>query len=291
MACKTLARLCHGAPLDDMYMQINPPVVHSVVPLCKIGSDDTGTKLISLLEKSGSECRNVETKYIKEARSRDPTARTALAVLPIYRDGRRGCFFDAASNQTFSSDELIHMLRTLTSGSSGPSLDISQLTEDDMESYRERVEDNTSAYGAFLFGYPHLLPEMQGEALADLMIEARHTMIDGGIVALDLNGVPEMKFERRGLLRSLTDLRADPVIGPALPHVDILHMNESELVMLTGCRIEGTEESQLEDDYAIASAANLFILSGVAVVAVTRGKKGSFVCCNSEERFQQTKLL
>jgi sugar/nucleoside kinase (ribokinase family) len=165
------------------------------------------------------------------------------------------------------------------------------MTVDDMESYKERIEDTTPAYGAFLFGYPHLLPEMQGEALAEIMVEARRTMIEGGIVALDLNGVPEMKFERRGLLRSLTDLKADPAIGAALPHVDILHMNESELVLLTGCHVEGTDDSQLEDDYTIASAVNLFIRCGVAVVAVTRGKKGSFVCCNSEERFQQTKIL
>jgi hypothetical protein len=31
-----------------------PPVVHSVVPLCKVGNDDTGDKLISLLEKNAA---------------------------------------------------------------------------------------------------------------------------------------------------------------------------------------------------------------------------------------------
>ena len=93
MACKTLARLCHGPPLDEEYMQVTPPVVHSVIPLCKIGIDDTGNKLLSLLENSGV-CRNVDTRYTRIARQKDPSARTALAVLPIYKDGRRGCFFD-----------------------------------------------------------------------------------------------------------------------------------------------------------------------------------------------------
>jgi len=88
MATKTLARLCHGAPLNDGYMEITPPVVHSIIPLCKIGDDAIGNKLISLLEECGS-CRNIQTKHIKAARKRDPSARTALAVLPIYQDGRR----------------------------------------------------------------------------------------------------------------------------------------------------------------------------------------------------------
>lgn len=47
MACKTLARLCHGPPLNENeFMQVTPPVVHSVIPLCKVGNDDTGNKLI-----------------------------------------------------------------------------------------------------------------------------------------------------------------------------------------------------------------------------------------------------
>jgi hypothetical protein len=72
MACKTLARLCHGPPLDDEYMQVTPPVVHSVIPLCKIGNDNTGHKLLSLLENCGV-CRNVDTSYTRMARQKDPT--------------------------------------------------------------------------------------------------------------------------------------------------------------------------------------------------------------------------
>ena len=290
MACKTLARLCHGAPLDDDYMQVAPPVVHSVVPLCKIGNDDSGRKLLSLLEGCGEASRNVETKHARAARRRDAQARTALAVLPIYRDGRRGCFFDAASNATFSPREMTEMIHNLTTGASGPALDLSGISIDEYEDYQERVVDATPAYGAFLFGYPHLLPMLQGEALARVMLEARNTMIEGGIIALDLNGVPEATFER-GFLRTVSDLRNDAVIGAALEHVDILHMNEDELVLLTGCEIANTPESQLEDDFAIASAINLFLLCGVAIVVVTRGKKGSFVSCNDEQRFARSKML
>merc|ERR1712151_84294 len=67
--------------------------------------------------------------------------------------------------------------------------------------------------------------------------------------------------------------------------------NEEELISLTGCHITDTEESQLEDDFAIAEAANLFIACGVAVVAVTRGKKGCFISCGDAQRFARSKML
>ena len=296
MACKTLARLCHGPPLDKdscIQVTVTPPVINSVVPLCKIGNDDTGHKLINLLEHCGSACRNVNTKFSKEARKRDTTARTALAVLPIYKDGRRGCFFDAASNATFSPREMIQMIHSLSSPnlSGAPQLDTSQLSDDELDEYQDRVGGATPAYGAFLFGYPHLLPQLQGEALARVMLEARETMIGGGIVTLDLNGVPDGTFARDGALRTVNDLRNDAVIGPALEHVDLLHMNEDELMLLTGCKIRNTDDSQLNDEFAIAGAINLFLLCGVGIVAVTRGKKGSFVSCNDEKRFEQSPML
>jgi sugar/nucleoside kinase (ribokinase family) len=284
MACKTLARLCHGAPLNDDFMQVTPPVVNSVIPLCKIGNDDTGNKLLSLLEDCGSASRNVDTKYIRNARNNDPSARTALAVLPIYKDGRRGCFFDAASNDTFSPYEMLELINSLASGTHGPDLDKSELSFEDMEHYQDQLEAITPAFGAFLFGYPHLLPKMQGQGLVGIFEEARYHMLDGGIIAMDLNGVPEATlFQSSGDgFRTVSDLKNDPVIGPALEHVDILHMNEDELMLLTGCEIEGTDESQTEDEYVISRAVNLFLLCGVAVVAVTRGKRGSFVTCNDE---------
>lgn len=291
MACKTLSRLCHGPPLQEDYMQITPPVVHSVIPLCKIGNDDTGNKLLKILENS-SVCRNVDTTYTRLARQRDPTSRTALAVLPIYQDGRRGCFFDAASNGTFSARDMVSMISSLSAGANAPPLDTSQMTNEEIDDYRERLEDLTPDYGAFLFGYPHLLPRLQGEALAQVFLEARSIMVDGGLIALDLNGVPEGSFQtREGSLRSLSDLRNDPVIGMAIEHVDILHLNEDELCLLTGCELSGTAASELEDEYAIASGVNLFLRAGVCVVAVTRGPKGSFVSCNNAERFRRTPML
>lgn len=266
MAVKNLARLCHVDPLDDVYMQVTPPVVSSIVPLCKVGFDNSGNKLISLLEESGSSCRNVETKFMKNARNRDPTARTALAVLPIYKDGRRGCFFDAASNATFTASEMVEMMEDVKKNSS------------------------ESSFGAFLFGYPHLLPEMQGEALAHVFSKARSMMQDGGIVVLDLNGVPDSSVQQTpyGSLCSASALASDSVLGPSLSHVDILHMNEDELVSLTGVQLEGDKN---KDAVALSGAASIFLKCGVAVVAITLGKKGSFVKCSNEKRFSSSKML
>jgi len=291
MAVKTLARLCYGAPLDECYMEITPPVVHSVVPLCKVGVDGTGDKLIKLLEDCGAACRNVETKYVKAARNLDPDARTALAVLPIYKDGRRGCFFDAASNLTFSAQEMVQMIESLFSGSKGPVLDTSKMSTDDLEMYQAELEEMSPSYGAFLFGYPHLLPNMQGESLAQIFLEARSSMVEGGIIAMDMNGVPEASFQEEGGLRTVSDLKNDPVIGPALQHIDILHLNEDELCLLTGCEIEGTPESTQEDDTCIANAVGLFLNCGVAIVILTLGSKGSLICCNNSERFRRTSTL
>ena len=81
------------------------------------------------------------------------------------------------------------------------------------------------------------------------------------------------------------------MLGPALPHVDILHMNEDELINLTGCTIEGSDASQLEDEFNIASAVSLFLMCGVAIVAVTRGKAGCFISCNDADRFARSKAL
>ena len=285
MACKTLARLCHGAPLDDEYMQVTPPVVHSVIPICKIGCDGSGDKLIQLLEECGTACRNVDTKIVKAHRTKDKTSRTALSVLPIYDDGRRGCFFDAAGNTSFSAVEVVEMLSSLSSKSSGPSVDFSHLSEDDIENYHADLEQMTTLTGAFLFGYPHLMPMLQGEKLLQVFLEARSFMVDSGIVALDLNGVPEELFSGRP--RSAIDLHNDPVLGPALEQVDILHLNEDELVYLTSCNLDGSQD----DEIAINHATDLFLQCGVAIVAVTRGKKGSFVSCNDLERFRRCPML
>ncbi len=273
MACKTLARLCYGQVSDERQKHATLPLVSAVVPLCMIGDDDTGNKLLNLLEDCGSICGNVDTRVLRERQMNTKGSRTALSVLPIYCDGRRGCFFDAASNATFSAEAMIEMLSDVVAGDA-------------------RTEGTfPPLYGAMLFGYPHLLPMMQGQSLAFVFKEARNIMVDGGIVALDLNGVPDVQLSISGGLRSPHDLKRDSVIGPVLQYVDLLHMNQDELSLLTGCRIFDTPGSDQENEHAISRAADLFLACGVAIVVVTRGRKGSFVACNNGDRMRKTPSL
>jgi myo-inositol-1-phosphate synthase len=285
MACKTLARLCHGEPPDESFMQVAPPVVHSVIPLCKVGNDSTGDKQIGLLEDCGSVSRNVNTKHVKAAREGDTKSRTALSVLPIYQDGRRGCFFDAASNATFSAKDIIDMLGNLSLAASNPLLDYSQMSADDIDNYHADLESMAPACGAFLFGYPHLLPMLQDLDLLRVLIEARRFMVDGGITVLDLNGVPGFVKGHMGRFTA-RDLANDPVIGAALEEVDILHLNEDELASLTCTNLSGISEDRM-----IAEAARLFLQCGVAIIVVTRGKKGSYVACGPPSRFERSVML
>ena len=257
MVCKTLARLCHGANVDKGSAEVPSPVIETIIPICKVGHDSTGEKLISLLENCGQVSRNIDMKYTKINRDSDQSARTALAVLPIYNDGRRGCFFDAASNKVFEANEIRISL--------------------------ENIQKDRSI-GAFVFGYPHLLPQIQGESLADLFLSSRSCMDDGGLVVMDLNGVPNKKPTWEGLCTA-NDLKNDPVIGEALAFTDILHLNEDELALLTGYSVEGG------NDVDIVKATSLFLQCGVAVVAVTRGRKGCYIACNNDARFSETSGL
>ena len=150
MACKTLARLVDGAPLDDdAYMQVTPPVVHSVVSIAKVECDGTGDKLITLLKECGTACRNVDTKILKHFRTKDRDSRTALSVLPIYDDGRRKCFFDAAGNTAISASEVVEMLHALSSVASRPPVDFPHLSADDIENYHADLEQMSPICGAF----------------------------------------------------------------------------------------------------------------------------------------------
>lgn len=297
MACRTLSRLCHGAPPPlvsdshhrERYMEITPPVVHSVIPLCRVGDDATGARLVDLLEERGAACRNVDARSLRASRNRAPAGlRTALAVLPIYRDGARGCLFDAAGNADFGVEDMEEMIR-------------------DVE---ERRRDADPPVRAFVFGYPHLLPRLRGAALARVYDKARSLMADGGVTVMDLNGVPappprasppspsrsvltawsttDDELEPPGL-KTVAEMQSDPVVGEALPKVDLLHLNEEELCFLTGCVLSGEDEER--DLAAVDAACSLFLMCGVAVVAVTRGRKGCHVKTNGEWRFARSPSL
>ena len=237
------------------------PVLHRVIPLCKVGSDNAGDTLLQLFHTASSCHHNVDTYFIENARKLHTDIRTALAVLPIYQDGKRGCFFDAASNTTFSCSEIIDSLdEILSDRRTGLPLDL----------------------GAFLFGYPHLLPMMQGQALYDILNKARSC---GCLIAVDLNGLPTRPLENSAHF----NVAEDPVLGPAFHLIDILHLNEDELSNLTGLFL--IHESEGQDGDTLCRAAELILNCGVAIVLVTRGANGCYIKCNDQIRFDQSPTL
>lgn len=66
---------------------------------------------------------------------RDPSVQTALAVLPIFASGERGCFVNLAANDHLLGDELAAALREV-SAMDGPPL------------------------AAFHYGYPHFTKQV-----------------------------------------------------------------------------------------------------------------------------------
>jgi len=164
--------------------------------------------------------RNVNTGCITVAKGKS----TATAILPIYNDGKRGCFFDAGVNKSLTGDLLGFKIG----------------------------ECRGMGIGAVVFGYPHLLPGVQKNGgIEGVLRKAKEIMEDGGITVMDLNGVGQ--GEGKGV----------DVIGEALGDgiVDILHCNEDELKVLVGR--EGTTglSETIEDAKEFVKKWNVAILA------------------------------
>eukprot|EP00566_Odontella_aurita_P010604 CAMPEP_0113581794 /NCGR_PEP_ID=MMETSP0015_2-20120614/31518_1 /TAXON_ID=2838 /ORGANISM="Odontella" /LENGTH=404 /DNA_ID=CAMNT_0000486317 /DNA_START=20 /DNA_END=1234 /DNA_ORIENTATION=+ /assembly_acc=CAM_ASM_000160 len=169
-----------------------PPRVHV---LTKLGSDLDGERMMSFYASAGAD---------PSLALIDPTGQTSMAVLPVFNDGRRGCFVNLACNESFSPDELLGRLDGLPGGGGGGG-------------------GGTGAKArAFLFGYPHLLPKMQGEHLRDMLAAVRSKL--GGdrvLVGVDLNGVTASNH-------------TSSLLTPALGQIDVLHLNEEEASIICG---------------------------------------------------------
>ncbi|MEI7833246.1 MAG: carbohydrate kinase family protein, partial [bacterium] len=119
--------------------------------LTVLGVDANGDIMESMWRADG-----VDTSCVV----RVETAGTALSVLPVYTDGKRGVYFCPGTNDIMDADNLF-----------GPG-----------QQYLQMLGDCQ----AFHFGYPPLLRCLQGEALADLLRLVRDT---GVLVSLDTTPV------------------------------------------------------------------------------------------------------
>ncbi|KAL7443242.1 hypothetical protein ACHAXH_005620 [Discostella pseudostelligera] len=205
--------------------------------LTKIGPDFAGTTLVEFYRRAGA---STDLVLIDDA------SRTSMAVLPVFKNGKRGCFVNLACNDGFTTDELLMQVEHAAESVSNPAR-------------------------ALLFGYPHLMPKMQGHALQSMLNEARKKLSVSGasvLVGVDLNGVD-----------GSDPSAAREALFPALNEIDVLHLNEDEAMLLS------STESTRERNDATSNNLSPELLSqiaslhgqGCAVILLSLGSKGAFV--------------
>jgi sugar/nucleoside kinase (ribokinase family) len=178
---------------------------HDIYVVTKVGHDPNGDMLLDFYRQAGA-------KTDLCLRSKEIVG-TSMAVLPIFqKGGGRGCYFNLGVNRTFSHYELLGQLDKLIQRDSTNKNKTTDIVVD-----------------AFLFGYPHLLPLLQGENLKSLLTCIR-TKFDKKentavppppplLIGVDLNGVN-------------TENHTNAILGPALHQIDILHLNEDEATII-----------------------------------------------------------
>ena len=191
--------------------------------LTLLGLDAHAETLLTLLDRSGVDTRQVV---------RDSSLSTALSVLPVFTDGRRGCFVTLGSNAHTTADRLLSML-------------------DGVDTSQTRV---------FHFGYPHLMPLLQGAVLAGLLARVR-ARVPGVRLSLDLNGADAAESARG-------------VLAPALRAVDFVHANLEEACVVSG--LHGAGAAAALGVRGAERVVRWFAREGL-VVAVTAGKNGVFM--------------
>jgi len=182
--------------------------------LTKLGKDYNGNTMLDFYTRSGAKTDLVLV---------DPKVQTSMAVLPVFKAGGRGCFVNLACNEGFTTEELLG-----------------------------RLDSAPSNCKAFLFGYPHLLPSMQGGELKEMLCSAKSKLGPDCLFGVDLNGVS-------------VDNHRESLLQPALENVDVLHLNEEEASILCG----GEDVSKLHKD-------------GCAVVVLSLGSRGAKVSISSD---------
>lgn len=215
-----------------------------------LGEDANGDILLDLWAKDG-----IDTSHVV----RTSEAETAISVVPVYADGKRGVYHCPGTNSILGADNVF--------GPGGEYLDV----------LRERL--------AFHIGYPPLLKRLQGDALAELLAMARET---GALVSLDTTPIPDDTTLGEMLGPAL------PLAHLFMPNV----MEASQVVGRFGelsARAKQASERQgvaieVEDvimpDELVAIGESL-LEAGVPIVVLTLGPNGAFVCTGDEAALGQ----
>ena len=222
--------------------------------ITKIGPDFAGSTMLEFYRRAGASTRLVLS---------DESVRTSMAVLPIFQTGKRACFVNLACNDGFAPDEMLSQV----------------------DQYFANDSSSTSPPPrAFLFGYPHLMPKMQGSSLKIMLEQVRIKLSSDDnkvLIAVDLNGVDgsDTKVARSALI-------------PALSEIDVLHLNEDEAKVLSSSSplavTNGNDDANNPISSELLSQISSFHASGCAVVLLSLGSKGALVSVTPDaERLKQ----
>ncbi|CAM9840753.1 unnamed protein product, partial [Choristocarpus tenellus] len=192
-------KYCPGGSCPQTSTVLAEMGVPGVVAITKMGADAHGNEMIKQMSAAGVDCNRV---------IRDPSTQTALAVLPIYTSGARGCFVNLAANNDLTPEEVLVALGDISADDSSPIVVVH-------------------------YGYPHFTPKIQGQTLSDVLHQAGR-LPGSPLVSMDLNGVDPSKGAEWH----------EKVIGSALPRVDLLHANLEEAEAIVGSTGEGVSEDQ-----------------------------------------------
>lgn len=197
----------------------------SVAVLTHIGKDPHGETLRNLLNRAG-----VDTSTLIETNNH-----TSLAVLPLLTDGRRGCFVSLGCNLSATPEAIL------------PKAIIDRCI--------------TAQLRVFHFGYPHLMPHLQGNSLRSLL-ETVKREAPSVLLSIDVNGA---------------DRKETPecqVLLPALEMVAAIHANLEEACVITG--LESPESASRLSADKIKPIVEWFTDNGAGIALVTCGKDGVF---------------
>jgi len=219
-----------------------------VCVMTALGSDTNGDTLLHLWKDAG-----IDTQYVRRLQNVD----TSLSTLPVYPDGKRAIYFCLGSNGVITHPDIFG------------------------EGNLEVLKSKKLVH----FGYPPLMPKIQGQALADCMKAVRRT---GATVSLDTTCCND-EAEHKAMLR------------PAFPYVDIFVPNLDEAATLAGklCELmtrvdqlaRKTGDTVIIEDVVrpdeIVEIGETLLGEGIAIVAITLGPNGAYVCTGSTERIGQ----
>lgn len=233
----------HGEALHRMLSDAGV-IVHAIVP--SVSTPTSGECKPGDTAKADSVCDDRDGTR----QDNTDTSCTALAVLPLLQDGRRACFVSLGACLQASTFDMFP-----------PETDMLH-----------------AGLEVFHFGYPHLLPHMQGQALRDLLVRVRENCPQC-IISVDVNGADAAKAENGA--------SSSDVLLPALSVCDVVHANLDEAFAILPASCAGkvtrkTTSAPSADELSAAEAAAVALWfvdneHGAWVSCVTAGRDGVFV--------------